>query len=271
MKRIFKFLLFSLAVIAIASCTKDENKAEYTGGTAPVLTASSTAPLVLLVANKDNPVITFSWTNPNYQFNSGISSQDVTYTLQFDTTGSNFTYAKLGEKSISKDLSTTLTVKDLNTILLGMKMQDGVAHQIEIRVRSTLANSSVPLYSNVIKITITPYLDVLYPVPAKLYITGSATPASWMTMGDPELLSQKFTQLDASTFQINIVLSANNSFLFVPVYGNWQNKYGYVNANNTNNPNGDMFKPNGGDMRAPATTRSYKVTVDFKTGTWSLQ
>ena len=271
MKRIFKFMLFSLAVVAMASCEKDENKVEYIGGTAPALSASSTAPLVLTVANKDQPAVTFTWTNPNYQFNTGISSQDVTYTLQFDTTGSNFTYAKKGEKSISKDLSYTLTQKELNTILLGMKMKDGVSHQIEIRVKSTLANSSVPLYSNVVKITITPYLDVVYPVPAKLYITGSATPGNWMGGGDPELVSQRFTQIDASTFEINIVLSANNSFLFVPVYGDWNNKYGYTGANNTNNVNGDAFKPNGGDMKAPGTTRSYKVTVDFKTGAYSVQ
>ena len=107
MKHIFKFMLFSFAAFTLASCEKDENKVEFIGGTAPVLTASSTAPLLLSVVNKDNPAITFYWTNPNYQFNTGISSQDVTYTLQFDTTGSNFTSPKMGEKSISKNLSTT--------------------------------------------------------------------------------------------------------------------------------------------------------------------
>jgi hypothetical protein len=272
MKHFFKLVFFSTVyALMFVSCKKEENKVYYNNGTPPVLSASVTGPLVLVIANKDNPAITFNWSNPNYQFNTGTSSQDVTYTLQFDTTGSNFTNPNIGQKSISKDLSTTLTVKDLNTVLLGMGLAENMAHNMEIRIKSTLINSSAMLYSNVIKIVITPYLDVVYPVPAKLYITGSATPASWMSGGDPELLSQKFTKVSSSKFEITIVLSANNSYLFVPVYGDWSNKYGFIGSNNSNNVNGDDFKPDGGDMKAPATTGSHKVTVDFKTGKWTVQ
>jgi hypothetical protein len=272
MKHIFKLVLFSMMIAGLfTSCNKDENKVLYSGGTPPVLTASSTAPMVLLIANKNNQAISFNWTNPNYYFNTGISSQDVTYTVQFDTTGSNFTNPNMGQKSISKDLTVSFTVKDLNTILLGMGLAENVPHNMEIRVRSTMANSSAPLYSNVIKIVITPYLDVVYPVPTKLYITGSATPGNWMGGGDPELVSQRFTKVGSSRFEITITLSANNSFLFVPVYGDWGNKYGFIGANNANNVNGDDFMPNGGDMKAPAATGSYKVSVDFKSGKWTVQ
>jgi len=272
MKPISKLVLITTMFSSLFfSCKKDENQVKYLGGTAPVLKASSTAPMVLLIANKDNPAVTFEWTNPNYQFSTGISSQDVTYTLQFDTTGANFTNPKMGQKSIAKELATTLTVKDLNTLLLGMGLAENMPHNMEIRVKSTMANGSAALFSNVIKIVITPYLDVVYPVPAKLYITGSATPGNWMAGGDPELVSQRFTKVSTSKFELNLTLSANNSFLFVPFYGDWNNKYGFIGANNTNNVNGDDFKPEGGDMKAPATTRSYKITVDFKTGKWSLE
>ncbi len=272
MKHIFKFLFF-LAVLSavLCSCKKDENKVLFNGGTAPVATASSTAPIVLVIANKDNPAVTFFWTNPNYQFNTGVSSQDVTYTLQFDTTGSNFTNPKIGEKSIAKDLSTTLTVKDLNTILLGMGLAENMPHKMEIRIKSAMINSSGSLYSSAIKIIITPYLDVVYPVPAKLFITGSATPASWMNGGDPELVNQQFTKIGSSKFEITVALSANNSFLFIPVYGDWSNKYGFTGSNNANNVNGDDFKPNGEDIKAPAASGTYKITVDFKTGKWAIQ
>lgn len=272
MRQFFKLLtLSSVLAVLLFACKKEENKVEYLGGTPPVLTPSSTAPMVLLIANKDNPAITFNWTNPNYQFNTGISSQDVTYTLQFDTTGSNFSNPSMGQKAISKDLAVTLTVKDLNTILLGMGLVENMPHNMEIRVKSTMANSSAPLYSNVVKIVITPYLDVVYPVPAKLYITGSATPAGWMAGGDPELVNQRFTKVSSSKFELTIALSANNSYLFVPVYGDWNNKYGYTGPNNnSNNVNGDDFKPQGSDMKAPAASGTYKITVDFKTGKWSV-
>lgn len=272
MKNIVKQIFFlTLLAVTVASCKKDEIKSYFEGGTAPVLTASSTAPLVLLIANKDNQALSFNWTNPNYQFTSGVSSQDVTYILQFDTTGANFTNPKIGEKSIPKDLSTAITVKDLNTLLLGMGLLEGISHNMEIRVKANITNSNVPLYSNVLKIVITPYLDVVYPVPAKLYITGSGTPASWMGGGDPENVSQRFTKVGSSKFEITIVLSANNSILFVPVYGDWNNKYGFTGSNNANNVTGDDFKPNGGDIKTPAATGTYKVTVDFKTGKYTVQ
>jgi starch-binding outer membrane protein SusE/F len=220
MKHIFKFLVFTaFAVTFFSSCKKDENQVLFEGGTNPVLTASSTATQVLVIANSANQALSFNWTNPNYRFNTGVSSQDVTYFLQFDTTGSNFTSPKMGEKSIAKNLNFALTVKELNTILLGMNLAENAPHDVEIRLKSTMANGSGSLFSNVIKIKITPYLDVVYPVPAKLYITGAATPASWMGGGDPELVSQRFTKISTSKFEITLNLSANNSFLFVPVYG----------------------------------------------------
>ena len=55
-----------VAALLLSSCEKDENKIYYEGGTAPVLTASSTNALVLTDANKNNTAIRFDWTNPNY-------------------------------------------------------------------------------------------------------------------------------------------------------------------------------------------------------------
>jgi len=274
MKNIAK-LLFGTVFTAVLffSCSKDENKNFYEGGTAPVLTASSTSALVLTLANKNNVAVTFSWTNPNYQFTTGISSQDVFYTLQIDTTGSNFTNPGKSEIAISKDLSYAITVGDLNTKLLAMNLLENVPHNLEFRIKATLINSSVPLYSNVVKIVVTPYLDVVYPVPANLYITGSATPANWQCgCGEPPLPSQTFTKVSSSKFELIITLSANNSYLLLPVYGSWNAKYGGTGAsNNTNNVYGDDFKPNGSDLKAPPVTGSYKITVDFKTGKFTVQ
>ena len=78
MKSILKLLFGSLFLaVAFSSCEKDENKIYYEGGTAPVLSASSTAAQVLLIANKNNTALTLNWTNPNYMFTTGVSSQDV--------------------------------------------------------------------------------------------------------------------------------------------------------------------------------------------------
>ncbi len=271
MKKIIHFALSLIALaVIVSSCKKVENQVTFDGGTAPALSSNSTAPIVLLVANKDNPAFTFNWTNPNYKFNTGVSSQDVTYTLQVDTTGANFTNPRKGEIVISKELSKSLTVKEINTVLLAMNLLEDMPHNMEIRVKSTLANNSVPLYSNVIKIVMTPYLDVVWPVPAKLYLTGSASPASWMNNGDPENIAQRFTKVSNVKFELTIALSANNSYLFVPVYGDWNNKYGFTGNGNANSILGETFKPGGNDMKAPAVSGTYKIVVDFKTGKWSI-
>jgi hypothetical protein len=53
--------------------------------------------------------------------------------------------------------------------------------------------------------------------------------------------------------------------LFLPVNGSWANKYGGLGANTTNNVNGDDFKYNGSDMKAPAVAGTYKISVNFAT------
>ena len=203
MKKILKQVFFlSLVVTLFASCKKDENKLFYLGGNPPTLSASVTGPLVLTIPNRNNPAITFNWTNPDYQFTTGLNSQDVNYTLQIDTTGSNFTNPTKGEVVFSKVLSASFTVGELNSKLLAAGFVEDMSHEIEFRIKASLKNNSAIIYSNVIKMTITPFLDVLYPVPANLYITGSATPASWQCgCGEPELISQKFTKVNAFTFK----------------------------------------------------------------------
>ena len=115
MKKSIKFLLSaSLLLIVFASCKKDENQVLYEGGTAPKLSASSSANMVLNIANSTNQALAFSWTNPNYKFSTGPSSQNVTYILQIDTTGSNFSNQNIQEFSIANDLSFSMTVKELN-------------------------------------------------------------------------------------------------------------------------------------------------------------
>ena len=61
MKNMFKVLLgFLFLGFIISSCEKDENKIFFEGGTAPVLTASTTADQVLLKVNENNPAIIFN-------------------------------------------------------------------------------------------------------------------------------------------------------------------------------------------------------------------
>ncbi|MFN8244071.1 MAG: SusE domain-containing protein [Ferruginibacter sp.] len=283
MKNILK-LLFSTIFAAgiLTSCKKDENKVFFEGGTPPVLTASSTAPLVLLSANKDQPAVTFTWTNPNYQFNTGISSQDVTYILQMDTTGANFTSSKLQEKSFSKDLSSTLTVKDVNFYLTKMELQAGVAHNIDFRIKSTLGNGSVPLYSNVIKISVNNYLDFAVEPPGTpgalyldgtLWIVGDAVASGWSNpLPAPYDVTQKFSRVggtsDVLHYQATITFNATGGYKLIQTQGVWGTQYHALDG--TAKLSGDFEKKDSDPQFPSPGAGQYKVVVNFQTGKYTL-
>ncbi len=101
---------------------------------------------------KDDEVIKLTWTNPDYKFTTGVSSQDVNYLIEIDTTGANFTNPNRQSIAVSQEFEKTFTDGQINDYLLNqLVLVPGVSHNIEIRVTSTLGNNSVPLYSNVLK------------------------------------------------------------------------------------------------------------------------
>ena len=217
-----------------------------------------------------------NWTNPNYSFNTGVSSQDVNYVVEIDVVGANFQSESKQSISISRDLSVTFLVRQFNDYLLNqMQLTPGQPHEIELRVVASLGTLGAGrLESNVLRYTVRPYSippKVEPPASGALYITGSATPGNWMGGGDAELVSQKFTQISNTVFELpSIELIGGGSYLFVPVYGNWSAKYGFTGAGNGNNVNGDDFKPDGADMKAPDASGTYKITVDFQRGKFTV-
>lgn len=261
-------MIFSAGILL--SCKKDENKVYYEGGTNPVLSVSSSNALVLLPANATQTALTFSWSNPNYHFNTGVSSQNVTYILQIDTTGSNFTNPSIQEASIANNLSTSMTVKELNTYLTKLNLNENVPHNVEFRVKSVLVNNSVPLYSNVIKIVITPYLDVAVPIPptGQLYITGDATASGW-TNAPP--LAQKCNKVSNTEYNITIAFSGGGKYYkFLSTQNQWQPQYGGNNA-----AGGDIGYNMGGGtdpdaIPTPSVAGNYKITLNFKTGKYTV-
>jgi starch-binding outer membrane protein SusE/F len=271
MKNIVKLLLGSVFMTAMfSSCEKDENKIFFEGGTSPVLTATSTSAMVLTGANASNQAVAFNWTNPDYRFTTGVSSQDVSYLLQVDTTGANFTSPDRQEIAIARDLGVAFTVKELNTVLTKLNMLENIPHNIEFRIKSTL-NNAVPLYSNVLKVVITPYLDVAVPIPptGELYITGDGTPSGW-TNAPP--VAQKFVKVSNTEYHITMNFTPGLFYKFLSTQNAWQPQYGGSSA--TGGDLGfNMGLPGQSDPNAvptPAIAGSYKVTVNFKTGKYTV-
>ncbi|MEO6452504.1 MAG: SusE domain-containing protein [Ginsengibacter sp.] len=202
---------------------------------------------------------TFSW-SPAFPGYGGI----VNYVIQYDSAGKNFTspfqIAGYGGNSI---YTASLNQGDMNTTALTSGIAVGVVGKVEYRMKATTASGAVA-YSNVVNVTTTPFS----PVPANLYIVGDATPGGWANPVPTP--SQQFSKVDAYKFSITLLLDAGKTYLFLPVNGDWGHKYGGLGANNTNNVNGDDFKPEGSDMKAPAVTGVYEIVVDFQTNKFTV-
>lgn len=273
MKKISKLMfLSSLLAITLWSCTKDEVKNYYEGGTAPVLTATATA-LNLSFVNAANEAVKFSWTNPNYMFTTGVSSQSVSYVLEIDTTGSNFTYSGKQSISISQNLSLSITVGQFNDYLLNqLVMKPGMVHNLEVRVKATLGNGAVPIYSNVLKLTATPYAippKVAVPTTGTLFLVGSATAGGW---NNPvPVPTQKFTQVSPTLYEITVPLIGGQEYLFLPLNGDWSHKYAVTDKTVAGLADGGDFGYDKNDnFPGPAASGTYKISVDFQRGKFSV-
>jgi hypothetical protein len=274
MKKILKlcFLFFTLGILFTA-CKKDENKVYFEGGTSPVLSSSiTTDSLPLSYANRDKGALNISWTNPNYMFNTGVSSQDVSYQVEIDTTGANFTSATKQTVSVSKDLSKSFLVADFNGYLLNqLQLVPGVSHNIEIRVKSFLTNGSAQLVSNVIKYKVRPYAIppvVNPPSTGKLYLVGDATDGGW---NNPvPIPSQEFTKIDDLHFEITANIIGGKQYLFLPLNGDWGHKFACKKTADQSATGGDFGFDFSDNFPAPAAGGSYKITVDFQRGKYAV-
>lgn len=97
-------------------------------------------------------------------------------------------------------------------------------------------------------------------VPDNLYIVGDATPGGWSNPVPTP--SQQFTRLNSSEFQLNtLALTSAKSYLFLPVNGSWDHKYG-----GTTKLVGDLLYDGavpGSNTPSPDVNGNYKINVNF--------
>jgi len=262
-----------IVALLIWGCDKEETKIYYQGGTPPNLTATPGSDFNY--ANADETALILSWTNPEYMFTTGVNSHDVSYRIEIDTT-SDFSNPSKKVISVSKDLTYTFRVSDLNDIMLNdLNLQVDASHTLQIRVVSSL-NNSVPLASNAVQFT-----AIAYSIPPKveppssdsLFITGSATHAGWMVGGEISSVpaSQIFTRLDEMHYTITVNLIGGQEYLWVPVRGDWSHKYAVPDNSLPNLWMGGDFKADASDnFPGPPTDGDYKIDVDFQKGKFTV-
>ncbi len=262
---VFAFLL--------GSCEKVENKIYYEGGTPPVLTGSTTA-VTLSVPNEGIEVLKLKWTNPDYKFTTGNSSQDVVYQLEIDTAGGNFASKTKYVTSISRNLEKSFTGLELNSILGNtMLLTFGRRYTLEARVTSSLSLNAVPLVSNKVTFTATPYAPppvVEVPAAGTLWATGNAFGSDWKNpLPAPWDVSQRFTRVSNTLYTLVVSMPGGGNYKLIQEQGVWGSQYHMVQGGTWESGSFRKRDAEPGFI-GPPTAGTYKITMDFQFGTFTV-
>ncbi len=273
MNKLIKSAVFFSLLFILFSCKKNISEVQYTGGTPPVLTTIAGADTASYL-NADKTILTLNWTNPNYQFSTGVSSQDVTYNIMIDTAGSDF--SKPYQIVVSKNLSYSFISSQLNDIMLNqLNLQDSMQHTLEFKIKSSLVNGSVPLISNSVQYSTTAYSippKVTPPALGTLFIVGSAV-GSWDNpIAETNVPSQQFQQVSSTEYTITTQLIGDGEYKFIETNGSWDQQWSVKDEQPSGDPTtfGTDFVFNGGNIRAPLVSGSYLIDVDFQKGKFTL-
>ena len=264
-------------LLLLASCKKDETKVYFEGGTTPVLTSSAGDSVSLPFSDTTATAVTFSWTNPNYMFSDGTSSQTVQYYLQFDTTTAFSNPTTIG---LSASLSVSYTVAQFNAIMAnGLVLATGVPHTVQARIQSQIpafTSTSAPIgvmASAPISFKVTPYATpptVTPPPNDSLYIVGAAVAAdNWANPMPPaNIPAETFTEISPTEYKITVGLVGGGEYKLISSNGSWTNQWSVAAADTY--PNGGPFVFNGANCIAPASSGNYLIDVNFQTGKFTV-
>jgi len=276
MKNIKLFLITFLITGLLVSCEKNVSTIYYEGGTPPVLAASASN-ITLEPGQESNTALTLNWTNPDYKFTTGLSSQNVSYTLEFDTLGGNFSSGKkYTAGAIANDLSKTYTVGELNGILgnsMSLQTTPRRNYTIQVRVTSRIGSAAM-LTSNIVSFTAKPFAPppkVEPPTNGTLWAVGDAFSSGWSNpLPGPYDVSQKFTKVSNTLYELTVSMPGGGGYKLIQIQGDWSLQYHAVNAGRTFG-SGDFVKENA-DPTFPGApgAGNYKITVDFQAGKYTV-
>ncbi|MDO6388822.1 SusE domain-containing protein [Pontibacter sp. BT731] len=211
--------LFTLCLISLVlfSCEKEEERLVLRPGAVPTL-ASTANSVELAAENKAEDAITLNWTAADYGFQAA-----VTYTLQFIAEGGDFAEAREVETTPGM-LSKTLTVAELNTLATQLGLAPNNEGTMQVRVKSSVAESVTPTHSNVVSIKVTPFLDIIEYV--SLWVPGSHQ--GW----DPAKAPKVSSVNDNGVYEgyVNFP-DAKTNFKLNPA-PNWDNDFGGTSSGN---------------------------------------
>lgn len=200
MKNILKTSIFAFLLIALGSCTtQEDNPVAIAKGAAKLLTPATGTSLILSPANASTIATTLVW---NFSDN-GIDSPS-SYTVQIAKGGTNF--ATPIDAGTTNDKFLSWTVEQLNGKLDPAIFIPFSEANVDVRIKSALGSglNTILQYSNIITLKVTPYSLAL----PKLGVPGNHQ--GWTPATAPILASSGYGK---TNFEGYISLDGGYKFL----------------------------------------------------------
>jgi len=232
-----------LILFGVNACQKVDKTTISPNPAASVLAMEDGKVIVLQEADKDVPIV-YTWSAANFG-----PDLVTTYTLQMAKQGDTFANPiSLGVITHLTELS--MLTSELNNKLLPLLANPAVPQPLplEFRVKASVSTNVDPVYSAVIKQTITPYyVPIIYPV--------LNVPGSYQGWNPADSTTAIFAPdgLNPDKYEGYIMFTDNTEFKYAK--GSWDLNWGDDNADGTLDP--------GGANIICATGGYYKLNVDL--------
>lgn len=250
----FKIYALFMAAFFLFSCEKEEERAILMPAGNPALSSSAEA-IVFTEESAAEEAATFSWTFPGFGFQAATQ-----YSLQFDVAGNNFAAPKT--IVVGNALNNKFDVSTLNNILLQLGLAPEETADVEVRLKASAMGLSgavekvMPLYSNIVKLAVTPYTTVVEP--AYVYVPGAyqgwdpGTAASLISVEDDGIYEGYITFPDAESLEFKITEERS-----------WDINYGEGGGGTLSTDNAPNLK-----VADPGT---YHIEADLNELSWSAK
>ncbi|WP_460546677.1 SusE domain-containing protein [Hymenobacter daeguensis] len=152
----------AFAVLALASCKKDENQASVSPS-APLTLSTATNTVVLAQINDPQTALTYSWNAVQFSISGTeyTKAPAVTYQLQVAKSADGFGYPAIIDAATST--SKAVTVADLNNALNSIGFPTGAPTPAYVRVAAVVGTDNHTFVSAPVAITATAYPACLPP------------------------------------------------------------------------------------------------------------
>ena len=257
MKKLSILILSILSVVALSSCDKgDMGPVANTSdpGSPSITSPESGQSYTLNEDQADDTLMTMEWSNPDYGFSAAPS-----YSIEMDSTGHQFEDPTQIASVTGNTFS--VTVGEMNSILLGAGFPFGEPISLEFRVIASLSDSLEQQVSDPVNLTVTAY-SVCQFCP-EIYVPGSYQGASgygsnWTPADAPSLATVSGQDVyEGYVYMAN----ADNQFKFTADQS-WATNWG------TSGTEGELEAP--GNNIVASSSGYYKVNVDINSMSYSL-